>query len=145
MTDAPLRDGADALRVNRLEIENETFNVIETHGYNLERNFGHGRETLASAPVALDPPAFAIHTAGDLIEAAWRRATGTRMRLFERLRAIAACHVFPSRRALMTTLRASRRRQSLTPSQPAPSGRNAGPTHNPYKHRTMTRRQRPQP
>ena len=84
----------------RWKVENETFNVLKTRGY----NFGHGREILASAPVALDPLAFAMHAASDLIEAAWRRETGTRMRLFERLRTIAAYHVFPSWRALMTTL-----------------------------------------
>ena len=88
----------------RWKVENETFNVLETRGYDLERNFGHGRETLASAPVALDPLAFAMHTASDLIEAAWRRETGIRMRLFERLRTIVAYHVFPSWRALMTAL-----------------------------------------
>ena len=105
MIDAPLRDGSDALHVNRLEIEiarpdgkapsrngfvtdldaardtiadldacgrarwkveNETFNVLKTHGYNLERNFGHGRETSSGALAALDLPAFAMHTAGDL-------------------------------------------------------------------------------
>ena len=47
-----------------------------------------------------------MHTASGLIETAWRRArraTGTRMRLFERLRTIAAYHVFPSWRALVTT------------------------------------------
>ncbi len=146
MTDAPLRDGADALRVNWLEIEiakpdgkvtyrngfvtdldvtrdtvadlaacgrarwkveNETFNVLKTHGYNLEHNFGHGRETLSSVLVAPNLLAFAMHTASDLIEAAWRRAhreTGTRMRLFEHIRTITAYHVFPSWQALMTTL-----------------------------------------
>ena len=89
---------------DRWKVENETFNVLKTRGYNLERNFGHGRETLASAPVALDPLAFAMRTASDFIEAARHHATGTRMRLFERLRTIAAYHVFPSWRALMTTL-----------------------------------------
>ena len=31
---------------SRWKIENETFNVLKTNGYNLEHNFGHGRETL---------------------------------------------------------------------------------------------------
>ena len=189
MTDVPLRDGADALRVNWLEIEiakpdgkvtyrngfvtdldvtrdtvadlaacgrarwkveNETFNVLKTHGYNLEHNFGHGRETLSSVLVALNLLAFAMHTASDLIETAWRRArreTGTRMRLFEHLRTIAAHHVFPSWQALVTTLITGlpppekTRRQA---NRRLPS-RNAGPTRSPYRHRTMTQRQRIHP
>jgi len=32
----------------RWKIENETFNVLKTNGYNLEHNFGHGKKTLAS-------------------------------------------------------------------------------------------------
>ena len=146
MTDAPSRNGfvtdldaiADLAACGRArwKVENETFNVLKTRGYDLERNFGHGCETLASAPVALDLPVFAMRAASDLIEAAWRRETGTRMRLFERLRTIAAYRVFPSRQALMTTL--------VTGLAP-PSGRNADPTHNPHEHRTMTQRRRPQP
>ena len=146
MTDVPLRDGADALCVNWLEVEiarpdgkvtyrnsfvtdlpvtrenvatlaacgrarwkveNETFNVLKTNGYNLEHNFGHGRQTLASVLVVLNLLAFAMHTANDLIEAAWRkarRALGTRMRFFEHLRTVTAYHVFPSWAILMTTL-----------------------------------------
>ena len=40
-------------------IENETFNVLKTNGYNLEHNFGHGKEILASVLVTLNPLAFA--------------------------------------------------------------------------------------
>ena len=32
----------------RWKIENETFNVLKTKGYNLEHNFGHGKENLAA-------------------------------------------------------------------------------------------------
>ena len=37
----------------RWKIENETFNVLKTNGYNLEHNFGHGSQTLASILVVL--------------------------------------------------------------------------------------------
>jgi hypothetical protein len=33
------------------KIENETFNVLKCVGYNLEHNFGHGKDTLASVLV----------------------------------------------------------------------------------------------
>jgi hypothetical protein len=46
----------------RWKIENETFNVLKTTGYNLEHNFGHGKETLASVLVTLNLLAFAFHT-----------------------------------------------------------------------------------
>ncbi len=146
MNGVPLRDGADALVVNWLEveiakpdgkvtyrnsfvtdlavtqdtaaaiaacgrarwkIENETFNVLKTNGYNLEHNFGHGSQTLASILVVLNLLAFALHTACDLIEASWRRARhalGTRRRLFEHIRAITAYHVFASWAVLMRTV-----------------------------------------
>ena len=32
----------------RWKIENESFNVLKTKGYNLEHNFGHGRENLSA-------------------------------------------------------------------------------------------------
>ena len=101
LRDVPLRDSADALKVNwfsieilndkgrrtyhnsfvtdlavtagnvaelaacgraRWKIENETFNVLKCGGYNLEHNFGHGKDTLASVMVVLNLLAFAYHT-----------------------------------------------------------------------------------
>ena len=47
----------------RWKIENETFNVLKTNGYNLEHNFGHGKKTLASILVTLNLLAFGFHTA----------------------------------------------------------------------------------
>jgi hypothetical protein len=58
----------------RWKIENETFNVLKTNGYNLEHNFGHGKETLASLLVVLNLLAFAFHTAARLAVLAWREA-----------------------------------------------------------------------
>ena len=130
MTGLPIRDGADALRVNWLEItsarpdgtvtyrgtfvtsldvnrdnvaeladcararwkiENETFNVLKQHGYHLEHNFGHGKDTLASVLVVLNLLAFALHAACDLAETQWQQARqrlGARIRVFEHLRTI---------------------------------------------------------
>ena len=58
----------------RWKIENETFNVLKTNGYNLEHNFGHGKKTLASVLVTLNLLAFAFHTAAYLGVLAWRAA-----------------------------------------------------------------------
>jgi hypothetical protein len=38
----------------RWKIENETFNVLKTNGYNLEHNFGHGKKSLASVLLTLN-------------------------------------------------------------------------------------------
>jgi hypothetical protein len=38
----------------RWKIENETFNVLKTKGYNIEHNFGHGKRHLAAILVTLN-------------------------------------------------------------------------------------------
>ena len=81
----------------RWKIENETFNVLKTNGYNLEHNFGHGKQTLASVFLTLNLLAFAFHTAAFLAVLAWREALaacGATYRLFENLRTITAYVVF---------------------------------------------------
>ena len=91
----------------RWKIENETFNVLKQHGYHLEHNFGHGKDTLAAVLVILNLLAFALHTACELAEAQWQHARqrlGTRARLFEHLRTVTEYQVFPSWTALMTLL-----------------------------------------
>ena len=91
----------------RWKIENETFNVLKTGGYNLEHNFGHGKETLASVLVVLNLLAFAMHAACDLVEEAWKQARtrlGARVRFFEHVRSITAYHLFLSWHSLMRTI-----------------------------------------
>jgi hypothetical protein len=81
----------------RWKIENETFNILKTNGYNLEHNFGHGKETLASVLVTLNLLAFAFHTAAYLAVLEWRAAViarGPTYRFFEHLRTITAYVVF---------------------------------------------------
>jgi hypothetical protein len=138
LTSVPLRDTADALRVNwfsieirnakgkttytnsfvtdlpitaqtvvelaacgraRWKIENETFNVLKSNGYNLEHNFGHGKKTLASVLVTLNLLAFAYHTVAQITVLAWRAAMaacGPRYHFFEHLRSITTYIVFPN-------------------------------------------------
>ena len=81
----------------RWKIENETFNVLKSNGYNLEHNFGHGKQTLASILVTLNLLAFALHAVAQLCVLAWRTALaarGARYRFFEHLRTITAYIVF---------------------------------------------------
>ena len=91
----------------RWKIENETFNVLKTNGYNLEHNFGHGRQTLASVLVVLNLLAFAFHTVAMLAVLAWHRAMvarGARYRFFEHLRTITAYVVFQSWESLLGSI-----------------------------------------
>ena len=95
----------------RWKIENETFNVLKNNGYNLEHNFGHGKDTLASLLVALNLLAFAMHNACDLVEGSWqesRQKVGAKMRLFEHIRTVTAYFVFPSWGSLLRTIRTGR-------------------------------------
>ena len=58
----------------RWKIENESFNVLKNHGYELEHNFGHGQKFLAMTLAALNLLAFAWHTVLDLLEPPWHTA-----------------------------------------------------------------------
>jgi hypothetical protein len=81
----------------RWKIENETFNVLKTNGYNLEHNFDHGKQTLASIFLTLNLLAFTFHTAAWLAALAWRAAVaacGATYRFFEELRTITTYVVF---------------------------------------------------
>ena len=97
---------ADCARA-RWKIENESFNVLKTKGYNLEHNFGHGKNSLAALLATMNLLAFAIHTLRDLIASAWRKARqriATRKRFFQDLAAITGYLIFPNRAALIRTL-----------------------------------------
>ena len=96
---------------SRWKIENETFNTLKTKGYNLEHNFGHGREHLSALLATMNLIAFAMHTVADLVDAAWkaaRAAVGTRKRFFEELRVITTYLVFPNWALLVETLTAGK-------------------------------------
>jgi hypothetical protein len=59
----------------RWKIENEAFNVMKNHCYELEHNFGHGETFLAMMLAALNLLAFAWHAALDLLEPPWQAAS----------------------------------------------------------------------
>ena len=83
----------------RWKIENESFNVLKNHGYELEHNFGHGETHLAMTLAALNMLAFAWHTVLDLIEPPWRRAREAaekRTRFFAYLATLTSFVVFPA-------------------------------------------------
>jgi hypothetical protein len=66
-------------------------------GYNLEHNFGHGKDTLASVLAVLNLLAVAYRTVASLAVAAWKAtvaAKGAIYRFFEHLRNITTYVVF---------------------------------------------------
>jgi hypothetical protein len=91
----------------RWKIENETFNTLKTKGYNLEHNFGHGKNTLSAVLATLNLIAFAIRLAAELADTTWKaavEAAGARVRFFNNLRALTAYLLFPSWDSLIKTL-----------------------------------------
>lgn len=91
----------------RWKIENETFNVLKTKGYNLEHNFGHGKQHLACILVTLNLLAFAFHTTCDMADELWRSAReklGIRRRFFNNLESITTYLIFDSWQDLLQTL-----------------------------------------
>jgi hypothetical protein len=91
----------------RWKIENETFNVLKTKGYNLEHSFGHGKQNLAAILVSLNLLAFAIHTVCDIGDELWRAARaklGPRSNFFSKMAAITIYLIFPSWEDLLLTL-----------------------------------------
>jgi hypothetical protein len=113
VTDLPVTSGTAELAAcgrARWKIENETFNVLKTNGYNLDHNFGHGQETLASVLVTLNLLAFAFHTAARWAVLAWRKAViarGATYRFFEHLRTVTAYVVFENWDHLLRSIEAA--------------------------------------
>ena len=91
----------------RWKIENESFNVLKNHGYELEHNFGHGENYLAMTLAALNMLAFAWHTVLDLLEPPWRRARDAadkRTSFFVYLATLTRFVVFPDWPGLLEAL-----------------------------------------
>jgi len=83
----------------RWKIENESFNVLKNHGYELEHNFGHGETYLAMTLAALNLLAFAWHTVLDILEPPWKRARDAaekRTSFFASLATLTNFVVFPA-------------------------------------------------
>ncbi len=91
----------------RWKIENESFNVMKNHGYELEHSFGHGETFLAMTLAAFNLLAFAWHTALDLLEPPWqaaRQAAAKRTSFFAHLLMLTAYAVFPSWQIFLESL-----------------------------------------
>jgi hypothetical protein len=91
----------------RWKIENESFNVLKNHGYELEHNFGHGQKFLAMTLAALNLLAFAWHTVLEWLEPPWqaaREAAAKRTSFFAHILMLTAYVVFPSWEVILQSL-----------------------------------------
>jgi len=88
----------------RWKTENENNNTLKNHGYNLEHNYGHGKQYLASLLATLNILAYLFHTALEFLHEKYqylRKIIGARKRLFNDIRAMLSYHCFKSFNSLM--------------------------------------------
>jgi hypothetical protein len=89
---------------SRWKIENEHNNTLKTKGYNLEHNFGHGKENLSNLLLTMNLLAFLFHTVLEIFDlryATLRKAVGRRQTFFSDIRALTRYMCFESWDELM--------------------------------------------
>lgn len=106
----------------RWKTENENHNVLKTKGYNLEHNFGHGKQHLATLLLTLNLLAFLFHTVLGLADERYqaiRQIRETRQGFFQDILALTKYLYFDSWNALLEFMlapappkKAMRRRRS---------------------------------
>lgn len=75
----------------RFKVENENNNVLKTKGYNLEHNFGHGKENLSMLLMTFNLLAFLFHTVLEFCDEKYRllrQKLPTRKTFFDDIRAL---------------------------------------------------------
>ena len=83
----------------RWKIENKNNNTLKTKGYNLEHNFGHGKQYLAQNLCSLNILAFLFHTIQELYDEAYsnlRSDIGSRKSFFEAINVLTTMFTFKS-------------------------------------------------
>lgn len=76
---------------SRWKIENEHNNTLKTKGYNLEHNFGHGKENLSNLLLTLNLLAFLFHTILEFLDRRYaliRKTLPRRITFYNDLRAL---------------------------------------------------------
>ena len=89
----------------RWKVENENNNTLKTKGYNLEHNFGHGKQYLASFLATLNILSLSFHTLLELLDEKYkllRSHLPTRKTFFDDLRALTRYLCFESWDHLLT-------------------------------------------
>lgn len=89
----------------RWKVENENNNTLKTKGYNLEHNFGHGKQHLASFLATLNILSLLFHTVLEWLDQKYKRLRShlpTRKTFFDDLRALTRYMYFDSWEHLLT-------------------------------------------
>lgn len=89
----------------RRNVENENNNTLKTKGYNLEHNFGHGLQHLASLLATFNFLSLLFHTLLELLDDKYRllrQHLPTRKTFFDDLRALTRYLLFKSWNHLLT-------------------------------------------
>ena len=89
----------------RWKVENENNNTLKTKGYNLEHNFGHGKQHLSSLLSTLNILSLLFHTLLELLDQKYKRLRShlpTRKTFFDDLRALTRYMYFDSWDHLLT-------------------------------------------
>lgn len=89
----------------RWKVENENNNTLKTKGYNLEHNFGHGKQHLASVLATLNILSLLFHTLLERLDEKYKRLRShlpTRKTFFDDLRALTRYLYFDSWNHLLT-------------------------------------------
>lgn len=76
---------------SRWKIENETFNTLKNQGYNLEHNYGHGKQFLSSVLAMLMLMAFTVDQMAQAADVAFKKAMAkfkTRQAFWKRVGAV---------------------------------------------------------
>jgi hypothetical protein len=102
----------------RWKVENETFNTLKNQGYQLEHNYGHGQQHLATNFAYLMMLAFLVDQAQELscrLFQAARDRFRSRTSLWERLRALFTDFYIPDWQTLWTVLATGHSAPDLVP------------------------------
>jgi hypothetical protein len=89
----------------RWKVENENNNTLKTKGYNLEHNFGHGKQHLSSFLTTLNIRSLLFHTLLELLDQKYRLLRAnlpTRKTFFDDLRALTRYLCFDNWEHLLT-------------------------------------------
>jgi hypothetical protein len=88
----------------RWKTENECFNVLKNHGYNLDHNYGHGKHNLCFNFYLLTLLGFFMHQIFELTDAIYqaaRKKFGSKKNMWDKLRACISFIVFDTWEGLL--------------------------------------------
>lgn len=105
----------------RWKIENKNNNTLKTKGYNIEHNFGHGKENLSQTLCTLNILAFLFHTVQEIMDNLYmevRDEMGTREEFFTAINILTTMFRFKSFDKLLEFILLSRQTEENVDMEP---------------------------